>query len=102
MRERSILSGAAQANALPRPNFTAAAAFATGEALRSTLHPADVQAFDAATDLARRHPLIDVLDAYCDGIERIERTPVDERRSLVAQLLDDVHFAARYWPEAAP
>lgn len=83
---------------LPRPNFTAARAFATAEIIRDYLPPSLRQGLDAATDLARRHPLIDVLDAYCDGIERIIALPIDDRPREIAKLLDDVDFAARAWP----
>lgn len=92
----------ARAPSLPRPNFTAARAFATAELIRYHLPRSHRQGLDAATDLARRHPLIDVLDAYCDGIERIIALPIDDRAHEIAKLLDDMDHAARGWPRSSP
>lgn len=83
---------------LPTPNFTAERAFYIGEALAPLLPERTGESLAYAIELARRHPLADVLDAYCDGIARLTAAPVIERPGIVDRIIDDMRFAAAVWP----
>lgn len=85
---------------LPVPNCTAARAFAVAETFRAGLPIATLNALDEAIHLARTHPLMDVLDAFCDGVNAVEQLPADQRIDAITKLHGEVVFAA--WPGGSP
>jgi len=83
---------------LPAPLYTAAQAYAAAEAMRAELPPAARQQLDEAERFARSHPLIDVLDAFCNGIQLAAPLPPVPKAGVIAHMHADVMAEAfRRW-----
>lgn len=79
--------------------ITAATAYAFAVIYRTTLDAKRVALLDAATDIARTHPMVDVLDIYCDGIEAM-REMFPASRALAVDKLHREILIASIWCRA--
>lgn len=75
--------------------LTAAAAFTLSIAYSADFRDETAAMFSWICARARRCPMIDCLDVFCDAMEEWQTIPSEERAKRVKQLFEDISFASQ-------